>query len=77
MISLTLVPGSRKGGVLNLMAEVRVSKQSLLISRLVLIIDLEVLACLLLFFMVMKLIINLSTLNYLRLLVLGSVRSAE
>lgn len=62
---------------MNLMAEVRVSKQSLLISRLVLIIDLEVLACLLLFFMVMKLIINLSTLNYLRLLVLGSVRSAE
>lgn len=43
------MPGSRKGGVLNLMVEVKVSKQSLLISRIRLIIDLEVLACLLFF----------------------------
>lgn len=81
MLSLTLMTGSRKGGVLNLTVEVKVSRQSLLISRIMLIIDLEVLACFFFFFffffMVVKLVINLSTLNYSRLLVLDSFSPAQ
>lgn len=80
MLSLTLMTGSRKGGVLNLTVEVKVSRQSLLISRIMLIIDLEVLACFFFFFfffMVVKLVINLSPLNYSRLLVLDSFSPAQ
>lgn len=49
MDSPTPKPGSWKGGVLNLMVEVKVSKPSLLVSRLMLIMDLAVLAFLLFF----------------------------
>lgn len=54
MLSLTPVPGSLREGLLNWMVEVKVSKHALLVSRLMLIIDLEVLACLLFLFMVMN-----------------------
>lgn len=54
------------------MVEVKVSKQPLLISSLMLIIDLDVLPCLLYFFMIVKLLIHLSTLNYSRFPVLDS-----
>lgn len=51
MDSPTPKPGSWKGGVLNVMVEVKVSKPSLLVSRLMLIIDLAVWAFLLFLFL--------------------------
>lgn len=77
MVSLTPMPGSSEGGVFEFDGSSQSVHTLFLISRLLLIIGPEALACLLLFFMVMKLLINLSTLNYSRLLVLGSFSPVE